>query len=342
VGNMPAKFQVELRYPGGPYSIKQRELAIGESASFDLRAIRDEQRADRTGKTLPQTINGGQFHWSIVQTPGDARIVGRAEVVSSSRRVVSSYSCPVCCPENGPNAYFNPNAYQLYIDGFAVVGADGTYWDCYYNYYTGSASFISLSTLNTGVATANNGTGELYGASAGSTEVDGDYQYVYWDNDGMDCYQHYDNGSNNAPVNVHNPPHHVQVVADNTEVWCLGGATSLRRVITYQVVDQYNTPITSQVSIGERFFSLNDHTCGAGAPNPSSCHVFINGQFTDTLFAGCTPTGGTCGYDVLNQFVYCPSLAVSRPIANLNEVVHADQITVNGNSTTLQGTFIYP
>jgi X-X-X-Leu-X-X-Gly heptad repeat protein len=86
---------------------------------------------------------------------------------------------PVWRPENGPNAYFNPNAYPLYVDGIAAVGADGTYWDCYYNYYRGSASFNSLSTLNTGVATANSGTSELQGVGAGDTDVVAEYQFVY-------------------------------------------------------------------------------------------------------------------------------------------------------------------
>jgi hypothetical protein len=87
---------------------------------------------------------------------------------------------------------------------------------------------------------------------------------------------------------------------------------------------------------------MNDHTCGAGGPTPSNCMVMSNGQFTDTLFAGCTPVGGSCGYDVLNQIIYCRSLAVPKPIESLNEQVHADQITVNGNSTSLEGTYICP
>lgn len=107
IGDQPARFQVELRYPGGPYSIKQRDLGPGETAMFDLRQLRDEQQPDRTGKTLPSTLDRGQFHWSIVATPGDARIIGRAEVVSRSARVASSYSCPVCCPDSGPSGGFS-------------------------------------------------------------------------------------------------------------------------------------------------------------------------------------------------------------------------------------------
>lgn len=202
VGNIPAGFQVELRYPGGPYSIKKRELAVGESASFDLRQIRDQQQRDRTGKTLPVTLDGGQFHWSVVATPGEARIVGRAEVVSSSRRVASSYSCPVCCPDSGPYSHFNPNSYPLYVNGYAFVGTDGEYWDCYFNYYSGIASWNSMWTVNTSVATLNTGNSQLHGVSVGNTNVVGEYQYFYWENDGMDCYQRYDSGQESAPVDV--------------------------------------------------------------------------------------------------------------------------------------------
>ena len=46
VGNQPARFQVELRYPGGPYSIKQKELAVGEAASFCVRS----ETSNRTGR----------------------------------------------------------------------------------------------------------------------------------------------------------------------------------------------------------------------------------------------------------------------------------------------------
>jgi hypothetical protein len=200
VGNQPARFQVELRYPGGPYSIKQRELAVGEAASFDLRQIRDEQQPDRTGKTLPLTLDRGQFHWSIVATPGEARIIGRAEVVSHSGRVVSSYSCPVCCPDSGPVGSFDPNAYGLSVDGFVYTNAHGDYYDCYFNYYAGSFGFSQMFTYNTSIATVNGG--QLNGIAVGNTQVEGDYDYVEWYNDGMDCYQYYGNGSANAQVAV--------------------------------------------------------------------------------------------------------------------------------------------
>jgi hypothetical protein len=146
IGNQPARFQVELRYPGGPYSIKQRELAVGQTAMFDLRQLRDEQQPDRTGKTLPQTLDRGQFHWSVVATPGDTRMIGRAEVVSRSGRVTSSYSCPVCCRDSGPSGGFDPTAYTLAVDGYVYTNAHGDYWDCYSNYYQGTLAWSSMWT----------------------------------------------------------------------------------------------------------------------------------------------------------------------------------------------------
>ncbi|HXM47985.1 MAG TPA: hypothetical protein VN956_08950 [Pyrinomonadaceae bacterium] len=201
VGNEPARFQVEIRYPDGPYSIKQRELAVGETATFDLRQIRDEQQPDRTGKTLPLTLDRGQFHWTIVATHGDPHIIGRAEVVSRSGRVASSYSCPVCCPDSGPNGGFDPNAYGLSVDGFVYTNAHGDYYDCYFNHYQGSLYFTSMFTYNTNIATVDGG-GQLNGIAVGSTEVEGYYDYVEWDNDGMDCYRYYGNGNDSAPVDV--------------------------------------------------------------------------------------------------------------------------------------------
>jgi hypothetical protein len=201
VGNEPARFQVEIRYPDGPYSIKQRELAVGEAATFDLRKLRDEQQPDRTGKTLPPTLDRGQFHWTIVATHGDPHIIGRAEVVSRSGRVASSYSCPVCCPDSGPNGGFDPNAYGLSVDGFVYTNAHGDYYDCYFNHYQGSLYFSSMLTYDTNIATVDGG-GQLGGVAVGNTEVEGDYDYVEWDNDGMDCYRYYGSGSDAAPVDV--------------------------------------------------------------------------------------------------------------------------------------------
>jgi hypothetical protein len=174
---------------------------VGQTATFDLRKMRDEQQPDRLGNTLPVDLDRGQFHWSLVATVGEAHLVGRAEVGSRSVRVASSYSCPVCCPDSGPIGGFDPNAYQLYIDGFAAIGSNGQYYDCYNNWYSTGIWWASLGTDDPGVATITTGD-ELLGESSGFTYLNGTYDETVWWNDGMDCYQQYYSGGDNAPVDV--------------------------------------------------------------------------------------------------------------------------------------------
>jgi hypothetical protein len=164
--------------------------------------MRDQQQPDRLGRTLPRDLDRGQFHWSISATPNEPKIIGRAEVVSRSARISSSYSCPTCCPDSGPAGSFDPNAYILAVDGFIYTNAHGDYYDCYSNHYQGSLSWTSMWTNDTSIATVNGGTGQLHGIGLGGTNVAGEYDIVSWSTDGMDCYRQYGTGSDNAPVLV--------------------------------------------------------------------------------------------------------------------------------------------
>ena len=314
VGNEPARFQVEIRYPDGPYSIKQRELAVGETATFDLRQIRDERQPDRTGKTLPLTLDRGQFHWTIVATHGDPHIIGRAEVVSRSGRVASSYSCPVCCPDSGPIGQFDPNAYGLSVDGFVYTNAHGDYYDCYFNYYQGSFSFTSMLTYNTSIATVDGG-GQLNGIAVGSTDVEGDYDYVEFSNDGMDCYRYYGNGNATAPVAVLPPSKLIRfdytahspgapdgygplVLAANTSnevrnvenTALLTNQCGAYRNLVYELEDQGGNAITSAYSITETFSNYSHSTTYSSGTTPASItkNISANGLVQDTMYLGKT------------------------------------------------------
>jgi hypothetical protein len=180
-GNQPAAFQVEIRYAGGPYSIRPRQLKAGETAYFDLRKLRDEQTPDRTGKTLPLTLDRGQFHWSVVATPGGGQIIGRAEVRGRSAHVISSYSCPTCCPDHGPYGGFDPSYYGVFASDFAPTGSNGEMLDCYGNNYWQNILWYTLTTDNSAVATADLGTENLYGEGVGSTYVRGSFWQIEWE-----------------------------------------------------------------------------------------------------------------------------------------------------------------
>jgi hypothetical protein len=206
VGEQPAKFHVDVRYPGGSYYLAPRELAIGETASFDLREMQAAQRPDHKGNKFPTDVSSGQFHWSVAPTPGNPKLIGRAEVVSRSRRVSSSYSCPTCCPDSGPFGGWVPGGAQLYVDGFAARTSSGDYYDCYWHVTSGGTIWMSNAwTEDTAVATIASFTGDdpnLYGAGAGDTYLVGEWGQQYYDTDGMDCYYRYYDASDSAPVPV--------------------------------------------------------------------------------------------------------------------------------------------
>jgi hypothetical protein len=108
VGPAPAKFVARIAYPGGELVFDARELAVGASATFDLRALRDQQRKDRVGRALPRTAAQGRFMWTVYGSRQSARLVGRAEMVSARQRVSSSYSCGQCCPDSFLSAEILP------------------------------------------------------------------------------------------------------------------------------------------------------------------------------------------------------------------------------------------
>ncbi|MGI9106433.1 MAG: IPT/TIG domain-containing protein [Pyrinomonadaceae bacterium] len=205
VGEQPAKFHVDVRYAGGSYYLPPRELAIGETATFDLRQMQAEQKPDHKGSKIPQSLKSGQFHWSVAATPGAPKLIGRAEVVSVSKRVSSSYSCPVCCPDSGPFGGFNGGS-PLLIDGFQARTASGEYIDCYSNVtYSGPLNMASIWVLNTNIASSSQSSGTstmVHALGAGQTSLNGEWFTQDWDDDGMDCYPFHYNALAESPVQV--------------------------------------------------------------------------------------------------------------------------------------------
>jgi len=137
-----------------------------------------------------------------VATPGEARIIGRAEVVSPSGHVASSYSCTVCCPDSGPYSHFNPNAYVLYVNGIAFANGNGDYHDCYGNHYSGAFSWSSMWTNNTSIATVTGSNAQLNGIDVGTTSVAIQYQFSEWYLNSGTCYQYQGSAGDSAPVDV--------------------------------------------------------------------------------------------------------------------------------------------
>lgn len=191
----PAQFTVNIFYEGGKYELNPQDLVAGETAVFNLKKIRDEQKPDRMGNVIPRTINMGQFRWSVYGENGaSAKLTGRAEMVSIMGRVSSSYSCPTCCPNSFYDGSFFPNGIDTYVDGSFLVNTQQRQRDCYNNIYgpydaspnmgwsVTDSSITSVSQTNTGQATVSGlagGSTSIFAYFTGPSYTDGGQGYCY-------------------------------------------------------------------------------------------------------------------------------------------------------------------
>lgn len=218
VGSQTAQFSTKIYYKGGTYTPKLSELAVGETASFDLRRLRDERVPDQNGSVIPATVTVGQFSWSALRASDEIRMNGRSEVVSRSRRVSSSYSCPVCCPNSGP--FYGVNGgITPYVDGFSLNGVYEEWADCYGRtvIYDG-ASIPNLSVTDPNIASAtmmSYGTMQTNGLAVGGTEWFSEHLYWRYFDDGMDCYTDVYNTYSSGPIAVV-PIHRGQIQAQGS------------------------------------------------------------------------------------------------------------------------------
>jgi hypothetical protein len=198
VGKASAQFLAEAIYPGGRYTIEPTKLDIGETATFDLRKLRDDRIAVRNGATLPMEAEIGQFRWTAYQPNMETKLIGRSEVTSVSKHVSASFSCPVYCPPAGP--FINgsdPLGPIFTIDSFQAVNVFGVMQDSYG--YTSGPFVMTMDNpwFNPRVMTLRNDlnpnvTFFFHGLSPGFSGFGGSSPFVYYDNDGMDCYQRND------------------------------------------------------------------------------------------------------------------------------------------------------
>jgi hypothetical protein len=159
--NEPTQFRVSIVYNGGRYMIGPRTLAIGETAKFDLKKLRDEGIRDVYDNTIPATITSGQFTWSIVRATNSSRLIGRSEVVSKSNRVSSSYSCGLRCSDDGPYYTVDSSPINVFASEFTnsnvSEGWTNTYgWTSYYpglipGLYTTDSSIAMSNMIQTGL-----------------------------------------------------------------------------------------------------------------------------------------------------------------------------------------------
>ncbi len=273
-----SEYRVTINYEGGRYSLSVKELAAGETAIFDLRDIRDEQVPDKDGNTIPRSVRSGQFRWSLI---GDdtSRLIGRSEVVSLSKGVSSSFSCPVCCPDSFAGFEFSPSSSAGPVGGTAMLAVDGFYSDCYFNLsapfgvspyglWVQNPSVLSVAMIATGSA-------QMGCLSLGQSQFGGFVDGTWYENDGMDCYSRFSafGGEGNGEV--------VCAIPVNFRKTASSGSNGVLHFEYRWDSNTGNLPDLSQCAVGERVdynaadlpFASPPFPAGINPSNPTIINV---------------------------------------------------------------------
>ena len=131
VGSVPARYTARIQIGSMNYSLGIKKLAVGASASFDIRQLRDSQTPDTHGNRLPADALQGQFYWSTLDTGPAVHFSGRAELISVAEHVSSSFSCMMCCPESVVDGRLSLSSSQVEVDETITLYPEIEIADCY-------------------------------------------------------------------------------------------------------------------------------------------------------------------------------------------------------------------
>lgn len=168
------KYIAHFNYEGGEYMIGVKDIAAGETAAIDIRALRDNQLADEEGRTIPLDVMRGQARWAIILEEGTdlLAMIGRSELVNEVGGISSTYACQNCCGDHAEGDFITPSLTQLQVGGSAILRAFERRIDCYGFPYDVQRS-ASWSSDNQSVATVvkvSSG-GQVTSVGAGQTTI---------------------------------------------------------------------------------------------------------------------------------------------------------------------------
>jgi len=171
-----------VNYDGGAYAIGMKTLEGGETVTYDLRKVRDEQIPDSHGRTIPLEVSSGQVHWS---GNGNGMMIGRSEQTDFVAGMSSNYSCMNCCSDNPDENHQTviPGSATYAVDQSFLFTAAEQFMDCYGHF----SEFVFVtnarwSSSNENVATVEQINGNATGASPGTATIT-----ARWD----DCVNYY-------------------------------------------------------------------------------------------------------------------------------------------------------
>jgi hypothetical protein len=193
VSDQEAEFTGEINYRGGRVIVAPRELQPGETSVFDMRKLRGETK-DSNGHHVSRTATFGQFKWSVRGvTNGKHLLIGRAEMVSRSQLISTSYSCTDPCPPwygatltpvPLPTVFLNATGSATMTE---IAFYDSGYQAGPYPVYTSWSLSSAIATLSP----ENSETTTMTGQTVGGATLDGfvGIQQRYgWD--GLNCLEY--------------------------------------------------------------------------------------------------------------------------------------------------------
>lgn len=154
---------------GGDYVMGTSSLKPGQTVTYDVRALRDNQVRDRDGRTIPVESTSGQFYWSIIQSesgPTKLCMIGRAEQMDQLNGMSSSYACQNCCNIRVADYGISPTFVQTVVGNTVSFSVWQDNYDCNDNIYPSNPPTVGWSSSNNTIAKMN---GNVATAKSGGT-----------------------------------------------------------------------------------------------------------------------------------------------------------------------------
>ena len=177
------------RRNGEQYMIGLRALAAHQTVEIDVKAIRDNQIPDETGKVLPINTTKGQIQWTVraraenehARVPENLGLIGQSEQHDAARGMNSTYYCENCCPGSYAWSIILPTNSEIAFEvGKTIVFVHIEVQDnCYGNYYQfDTTSQVSWSSTLTSVAITSGNIVTVIGA--GTAQIKATFTATAW------------------------------------------------------------------------------------------------------------------------------------------------------------------
>jgi hypothetical protein len=125
MGDRPARIGFDVVAGGAHYYLTKLKLQPHETQAIDLRKLRDRQKADFKGNTIPTGATDGSVIWSRLD---NVPVRGRLVVLQRHKGISSNYDCGVCdCPADYFLLEVNPSTMALLVSETLRSEAEAVY-----------------------------------------------------------------------------------------------------------------------------------------------------------------------------------------------------------------------